>query len=59
MEDVTSKGQITKLEVNGDVSFSSQARATPYPWRHKPGDDFSVLEDPDGSLFCVVQVAET
>jgi catechol 2,3-dioxygenase-like lactoylglutathione lyase family enzyme len=33
--------------------------ATPYPWRYKPGDDFVVLEDPDGNLFCVVQVAET
>jgi hypothetical protein len=26
-----------------------------YPWRYKPGDDFVVLEDPDGKLFCVVQ----
>ena len=26
-----------------------------YPWRHAPGDDFTVLEDPDGNLFCVVQ----
>lgn len=25
-----------------------------YPWRHQPGDDFVVLEDPDGNLFCVV-----
>jgi len=33
--------------------------ATRYPWRYKPGDDFVVLEDPDGNLFCVVQVAET
>jgi len=30
-----------------------------YPWRYKPHDDFVVLEDPDGNLFCVVQVAET
>jgi hypothetical protein len=30
--------------------------ATRYPWRYKPGDDFVVLEDPDGNLFCVVQV---
>jgi catechol 2,3-dioxygenase-like lactoylglutathione lyase family enzyme len=30
--------------------------ATRYPWRHRPGDDFAVLEDPDGNLFCVVQV---
>jgi len=26
-----------------------------YPWRYKSGDDFIVLEDPDGNLFCVVQ----
>jgi catechol 2,3-dioxygenase-like lactoylglutathione lyase family enzyme len=30
--------------------------ATRYPWRYKPNDDFVVLEDPDGNLFCVVQV---
>src|SRR5262249_1729675 len=27
-----------------------------YPWRYKPLDDFVVLEDPDGNLFCVVEV---
>ena len=26
-----------------------------YLWRHRPGSDFVVLEDPDGNLFCVVQ----
>jgi hypothetical protein len=30
--------------------------ATRYPWRYRPGDDFIVLEDTDGNLFCVVQV---
>jgi catechol 2,3-dioxygenase-like lactoylglutathione lyase family enzyme len=30
--------------------------ATRYPWRYKPHDDFTVLEDPDGNLFCVVQL---
>src|SRR5205807_2266959 len=30
------------------------AGATRYPWRYRPGDDFVVLEDPDGNLFCVV-----
>ena len=30
--------------------------ATRYPWRYEPGSDFIVLEDPDGNLFCVVQV---
>ncbi len=29
--------------------------ASRYPWRYKPDDDFIVLEDPDGNLFCVVQ----
>ena len=29
--------------------------ATRYPWRYKPDDDFVVLEDPDGNLFCVIQ----
>ena len=30
--------------------------ATRYPWRYTPGNDYVVLEDPDGNLFCVVQV---
>ena len=30
--------------------------ATRYPWRYRPGDDFVVLGDPDGNLFCVVHV---
>ncbi len=30
--------------------------AIAYPWRYKPDDDFVVLEDPDGNLFCVVQI---
>ena len=25
-----------------------------YPWRYRPGEDFVVLEDPGGNLFCVV-----
>jgi len=29
--------------------------ASRYPWRYESGDDFVVLEDPDGNLFCVVQ----
>ena len=29
--------------------------ATRYPWRYHPGADFTVLADPDGNLFCVVQ----
>jgi catechol 2,3-dioxygenase-like lactoylglutathione lyase family enzyme len=33
--------------------------AARYPWRYRPGSDFVVLEDPDGNLFCVVQIAES
>ena len=29
-----------------------------YPWRYGPSADYVVLEDPDGNLFCVVEVAE-
>jgi hypothetical protein len=32
--------------------------ATRYPWRYNPGADYVVLEDPDGNLFCVVQLPE-
>ena len=27
-----------------------------YPWRYPEGADYIVLEDPDGNLFCVVQI---
>ncbi|HXZ85465.1 MAG TPA: VOC family protein [Myxococcota bacterium] len=30
--------------------------AARYPWRYGPGADYVVLEDPDGNLFCVVQL---
>jgi len=33
--------------------------ATRYPWRYRPGQDFVVLEDPDGNLFCVVHKPES
>jgi catechol 2,3-dioxygenase-like lactoylglutathione lyase family enzyme len=29
--------------------------ATRHPQQYESGDDFVVLEDPDGNLFCVVQ----
>jgi hypothetical protein len=32
------------------------AGASRYPWRYLPHNDFVVLEDPDGNLFCVVQL---
>lgn len=28
-----------------------------YPWRYGAGADYVVLEDPDGNLFCVVEVS--
>ena len=31
--------------------------AARYPWRYDPGADYIVLEDPDGNLFCVVEVS--
>ena len=32
--------------------------ANRYPWRYDTDADYVVLEDPDGNLFCVVQVPE-
>jgi catechol 2,3-dioxygenase-like lactoylglutathione lyase family enzyme len=32
--------------------------AAKYPWRYRSDADFVVLEDPDGNLFCVVQIAD-
>lgn len=29
--------------------------AKEYPWRYEENADYTVLEDPDGNLFCVVQ----
>ena len=40
----------------GEVERLVKIGATRYPWRYKPDDDFVVLEDPDGNLFCVVEV---
>src|SRR5262249_32049909 len=42
-----------EAEVGGLVGLGARR----YPWRCRPGADFVVLEDPDGNLFCVVQVA--
>ncbi|HWP42801.1 MAG TPA: VOC family protein [Blastocatellia bacterium] len=42
----------------GEVARLIKIGATRYPWRHRPDDDLIVLEDPDGNLFCVVQVAD-
>ena len=43
----------------GEVERLVKVGATRYPWRYKLSDDFVVLEDPHGNLFCVVEVAET
>ena len=40
----------------GEVERLVRLGATRYPWRYRPNADFVVLEDPDGNLFCVVQV---
>lgn len=42
----------------GEVERLVKIGASRYPWRYKPDDDFVVLEDPDGNLFCVVQVPD-
>lgn len=40
----------------GEVERLVGLGATRYPWRYEPDADYVVLEDPDGNLFCVVQV---
>ena len=42
---------------NSEVERLIGIGAARYPWRYRPGADFVVLEDPDGNLFCVVQMA--
>ena len=39
-----------------EVERLVQLGAKRYPWRYEPHADYVVLEDPDGNLFCVVQV---
>jgi len=39
----------------GEVNRLLSIGATSHPQTYEPGDDFRVLEDPDGNLFCVVQ----
>ncbi|HEY8655476.1 MAG TPA: VOC family protein [Candidatus Limnocylindria bacterium] len=43
-------------EQEAEVTRLVDLGATRYPWRYQPADDFVVLEDPDGNLFCVIQV---
>lgn len=42
----------------GEVERLLKLGATRYPWRYRPDADYVVLEDPDGNLFCVVQLPE-
>jgi len=41
-----------KMEVERLIGLG----AVRYPWRYRSHDDFVVLQDPDGNLFCVVEV---
>jgi len=40
----------------GEVERLLLIGATRHPQEYDPEDDFRVLEDPDGNLFCVVQL---
>jgi catechol 2,3-dioxygenase-like lactoylglutathione lyase family enzyme len=40
----------------GEVERLVRLGAARHPWRYDPHADFVVLEDPDGNLFCVVQI---
>jgi hypothetical protein len=40
----------------GEVERLVALGATRYPWEYPPDADYVVLEDPDGNLFCVVQI---
>ena len=43
---------------NSEVERLVRLGAARYPWRYGPDADYVVLEDPDGNLFCVVEVSE-
>jgi hypothetical protein len=60
---VTTKRTGKRSRIHLDLYAGDQEReverlvalgARRYPWRYGPSDDFVVLEDPDGNLFCVV-----
>jgi hypothetical protein len=42
----------------GEVERLLKIGATRHPQTYEPGDDFIVLEDPDGNLFCVVDTSK-
>lgn len=41
---------------DGEIKRLLKIGATLHPQVYDPDDDFRVLEDPDGNLFCVVQL---
>jgi catechol 2,3-dioxygenase-like lactoylglutathione lyase family enzyme len=43
----------------GEVKRLLNMGATRHPQTYDPDDDFVVLEDPDGNLFCVVQKSKS
>lgn len=43
---------------SGDVERLERLGATRYPWSYEPDDDFVVMADPEGNLFCVIQKDE-
>jgi catechol 2,3-dioxygenase-like lactoylglutathione lyase family enzyme len=43
---------------DAEVARLIRLGAKRYPWRSRPNADFTVLQDPDGNLFCVVQKNE-
>jgi catechol 2,3-dioxygenase-like lactoylglutathione lyase family enzyme len=42
----------------GEVERLLKLGATRHPQEYDPEDDFVVLEDPDGNLFCVVDITQ-
>ena len=42
----------------GEIERLLKIGATRHPQTYEPGEDFVVLEDPDGNLFCVVNLGK-
>jgi hypothetical protein len=42
----------------GEVDRLLKLGATRHPQEYDPEDDFIVLEDPDGNLFCIVDITK-
>ena len=43
----------------GEIERLLKIGATRHPQTYEPGDDFVVLEDPDGNLFCVIDIGKS